>query len=1452
MRQMTCGLIAVVALASCADGQGNKDGQLPDGDRVAVASGVEVLEESAQSPLVDINEDDTSVGAREVLEPVEPQEAPSASARASVGGKAWNMLVPLIENHFASKNHTQIYIQTDKPLYRPGETIWLRSWHVMHRGLGVSGTYRVDYQLISPKGAVVMQKMVQSVGGVVTNDFELPAEVPGGEYRLKAIDHSTGATEVRPVMVSAFEAPQIKKKLEFVHKAYGPGDEVSATLEVKRPTGEPLANKTLEATIRVDGQALEPVRFSTNEHGGAVVRFALPKRIEQGDGLLTIMVDDGGITESISRRVPIVLSKVNVKLFPEGGELVQGLPGRVYFAVTNTMGKPADVKGQVLDSKGTVVTTFKSDRDGMGRFDLTPKKGQKYTFKISSPVGIEGPVKIDQIATKGCVLRHFDDDDGQAEALRVSVRCTKAQDVLVTAMQRNSLLDAAQVKVPRGGEAVVYLKSKDEALDRAQGVARVTVWNQTRQPLAERLVYRNRRNGLNIDIEPDAQQYGPRDTVSLKIKTTDDQGAPVPAAVALSVVDDTVVSFADDKTGHMLSRLFLEQALGTKIEEPKFYFDLTEPMSGRGLDLLMGTKGWRRFAWKPVFMPPPAPNFSKAEAERWRREDRRRFNRRPVRKRAKGAPNRRPVPRPAPAKPVPRPEPEPEPVPQPEVAQDAPKDGIAMEVEEPMPVEEDILVADQKELARDLAGDDLGDRDDLADEPVVAGNIMAGEKIVDDDWQAVGGKKDIAGWARVRVFPVPDHKPDYDGPRSDFRDTIFWAPNVETDKEGLATVSFPMSDAVTSFRVFAEGVGGGQAGRKEEVLKSSLPFSMVVKLPLEVSAGDRLRLPLTLTNERDQEIEVSVKGDFAQPLAFKGEPSISIKIPAGSRRSLIFPVEVGADRADPQVRFTAQAGSLGDEFVRTLRVVSPGFPQVFSKAGQLEGKETYEVDLGEALPGSVEATVKFYPSPVATMVAGLEGMLRQPGGCFEQASSTNYPNLMVMRYLREHNIKKPDLWQRSGKLMDQGYRLLTGYESPSKGYEWFGSNPGHEALTAYGLMEFVAMKDVWNGVDGAMIERTAAWLKTRRDGKGGFLRNDRALDSFGRASKEVTDAYITYALTEGGFFKDFKVEIDAQVKAAGQVKDPYLLALATNVALNAPGKQGAGKKAAARLARMQSKDGSWSGADHSITRSGGVNLAIETTALTIMALLKTGEHSGAVRRGVQWLNDNRSGFGQWGATQATVLSLQAMTSYAAATRKTRNAGSITIIINGQVAREMAYKEGHQDTIILEGLGDVLKPGANTIEVIHESKEEMPFSVLVTYRSRTPATSKEAVIDLETKMERQEAAMGEVVRLEATVRNTTDKGQPMTLARVGLPGGFRFQLWQLKELKDKGLIGFFETKPREVILYLRDMKPSEVKTIPLDLVATVPGSYEAPASSAYLYYTDEHKTWQAGLRSTVTR
>lgn len=46
----------------------------------------------------------------------------------------------------------------------------------------------------------------------------------------------------------------------------------------------------------------------------------------------------------------------------------------------------------------------------------------------------------------------------------------------------------------------------------------------------------------------------------------------------------------------------------------------------------------------------------------------------------------------------------------------------------------------------------------------------------------------------------------------------------------------------------------------------------------------------------------------------------------------------------------------------------------------------------------------------------------------------------------------------------KGYNHLLTFEAKSGGYEWFGESPGHEALSAYGLMQFFEMSEVLSKV----------------------------------------------------------------------------------------------------------------------------------------------------------------------------------------------------------------------------------------------------------------------------------------------------------------------------------------------------------------------------------------------------
>ena len=1454
------------------------------------------------SPLVPVENTDSPpvdpgpAGPKPPLPPLPAELAPPASPRLS-GVSAADVVKTKVESFFSGKTGRRIHIQTDKPLYKPGETIWVRIWDVTTKGLsGQHPTAGMHVELISPRGAQVAKRKVREQSGAGQTDFALDAGIVGGEYKLK-VKTFDGVQEERPIIVSTYDPPKLKLKLEFVRKAYGPGDEVSATIAVKRNTGEPLRNHGLSATVMLDGQALPQVQLRTDEEGEGLVRFTLPQEISQGDGLLTVMADDSGITESIAKRVPIVVKKLNLALYPEGGDLVYGLPGRVYFEAKNPIGKPADISGRILDESDQTVASFESVRDGLGRVDFTPQPGHRYTVTVDQPVGIVDRFVLPTPQEQGCVLRSIDDLDGQLGATRVSVRCTERRKVVVAATLRENLLDVAVVEADHE-PATVYLEPRgqgSEALGRAQGAVRVTVFDESYLPLAERLVYRQRRSRLQVQVEPQKKSFVPREKVTLDVTTRDALGNPVPADLALSVVDDTVLSFADDKTGHMLSRLYLEPELTGKVEEPNFYFDLSEKKSAMALDLLMGTRGYRRFEWRPVLGGLVAQNLGKATEGQAQVVTRFADLRRGTRQLPPPVEKNKTV-QPVLLAKAPKPQDLPPAPPRDERKADAPKAKAALGAvaQRPMavpmgapmatvpaqPAMEAAAMAAPRPAAgparaKDEEAPAAADKVMAAAEPRAFPKKMAaggGRAMAMDDLD-VGGlpapgfgerlraphgdmmfrprprPRPVEPWAPVRVFPVPSYQPDYSGPRTDFRETVFWAPSVQTGQDGKAQVSFTLTDAVTSFRVQTEALGGGAAGRQETVIKASLPFSMAVKLPVEVSEGDRIALPLLLVNERDRAVQVNLSAQFGNLLKLERpvERSQGTLAPM-ARDALFYPLTVTGKKGKTEVRFVADASGLRDEFVREIAVAPRGFPQSVSKSGRLKDVVGHDLELAGMIDGTADAHLKIYVSQVSTLIAGLDGMLSEPGGCFEQASSTNYPNVMILRYLKTAQIAAPRVMSRATSLLGSGYKLLTGYETPTRGYEWFGSTPGHEALTAYGLVEFTDMKQVFPEVSGAMIKRTADFLHARRDGKGGFARNPQALDSFGAASKAVTDAYIVYSISEAKQ-SGFERELDAQESVARDTQDPYILALSVNTLLNS-GRKDTGYAAAKRLASLQDASGAWKGASHSITRSGGHDLHVETTSLALLGLLKSGQFDDQIERAMEWLMQQRRGQGSFGGTQATVLALKAITTYSSARARAMTPGTVTLLVNGKEAGQLGYQPGDREPLTFAGLHKFLVPGKNRIELRHSGQTPLPYSLGVTYRSDQPATSPDTKVQLVTALQRTQVKQGESVRLDVTLTNKTDQGLPMTLARIEIPGGLQFQTWQLKELREKGLIGFYETRPRQVNLYLRQMQPKQEVKLPLDLIAAVPGEFTAQASTAYLYYTSEHKAWVPGTKISI--
>jgi hypothetical protein len=720
--------------------------------------------------------------------------------------------------------------------------------------------------------------------------------------------------------------------------------------------------------------------------------------------------------------------------------------------------------------------------------------------------------------------------------------------------------------------------------------------------------------------------------------------------------------------------------------------------------------------------------------------------------------------------------------------------------------------------------------------------------------------------------------------RDDFTETVYWHPVLVLPESGRIDVNFQLSDSVARYQVLVAGhTLDGRIGATTTHIEARKPFTVDPKTPIEITAGDRIDVPVRVVNDSDvrRAVTFSVAADGLKPAdaaarLTDGKLQDWLDLAANAKGRKVFSFR--PTKTEGNVGFTVVGTSdpveAADTITRTFRVVPEGFPAAGAASDLLEQKAIATIELPkDVVKGSLKVRLNVYPTTLADLQAGLDGLLREPCGCFEQTSTSNYPNLLILDYLKSSDQAKPELAQRAKDLLDRGYSKLVSFECPKsdtndkRGFEWFGqADQQHQALTAYGLLQFKDLAKV-HKVDPELIKRTQQYLLAQRDGQGGFKRNARAIDSFGRAPDHITNAYIVWALVESD--PDDKEGMDLSKELAALKKqatdhadgkdDPYFLALVANALLHRPA--AGGREAAVavlgRIAEKHLKEGCVEGAKTSITMSGGRDLQIETTALAVLGWLRCGEPTKfvlPVKAATKWLGQQRGGYGGFGSTQSTILALKALIEHTKAARKPAEAGEFTLVVNGKkFSKSFTAKDAEVITLEIENAEEVLKPGRNEAEVSITTKQAYPFSLAWSCNTLTPLSSAKCAVEVATKLDRQAAAEGETVRLNVSLTNKLKEGHGMTVAVVGLPGGCRLpaDLKELTKLREDGTISYFEVRGRELVLYWRSLKPEQAIDLSVGLICEVPGAYRGPASRGYLYYNADHKHWVEPLALTIT-
>ena len=671
--------------------------------------------------------------------------------------------------------------------------------------------------------------------------------------------------------------------------------------------------------------------------------------------------------------------------------------------------------------------------------------------------------------------------------------------------------------------------------------------------------------------------------------------------------------------------------------------------------------------------------------------------------------------------------------------------------------------------------------------------------------------------------------------RNVFLESMCFIPELVTTG-GNANIELKLSDNITTWTIQTVGntkdgkIGYGMINN----VKVFKDFFVDFELPKNLIETDNVSIPVTVHNYTDNQINTVLK--IKEDEWFKIENNnVDISINPKSTNMVYIPISV-LKPGNNKFRAEVSSDSLTDIVEKECLVSAKGYKvEKVVSTGNLDEDISEDIlVLDDIIENSAKAKVKIYSSTLSQTVEGMENIFKMPTGCFEQISSSLYPNILALKYLEENKIVNEEIRNKALSYISSGYQKLLTYEvkGESGGYSLYGRSPAETVLTAYGLMEITDLSKVYS-VDDSVINKMTDFLYKKQNSNGTFTITGSHIGGASSRENLALNAYITWALSESSP-KDNRINKSVEYLKGklNDIDDNYTLALVANVLANVNDKElnnvlkrlVNNTKLDERTAYITSDI-----VDYYGSRSNVQN--IQTVALTSMALSKSSYNQDVNKRLINYLISKKDTRGTWYSTQATILSLKALNE-----RNEKNQlqnQTITVKVNDKEQKieikdnplelyELNYENLNKEN----KLNIDIEKGNAYYEVIEEYY--IPYENVDT-KNDNIEISVESNNDLKVN-----ELLNAKVKLVNRSQNTILNG----MVTIDIPQGFVVNEESLMLLEKNGIIEKYETSYTAINIYLRNFEIGQIINLDVSFRASYPVDITGMAVKVYDYYNPE--------------
>ncbi|KAM6320650.1 alpha-2-macroglobulin-like protein 1 [Aegotheles albertisi] len=677
--------------------------------------------------------------------------------------------------------------------------------------------------------------------------------------------------------------------------------------------------------------------------------------------------------------------------------------------------------------------------------------------------------------------------------------------------------------------------------------------------------------------------------------------------------------------------------------------------------------------------------------------------------------------------------------------------------------------------------------------------------------------------------------------RTWFPETFIWT-LVPINDSGAAELAVTVPDTITDWTAmtFCTSEIHGFGVSEPTSLRSFKPFFVEPTLPYSVFRGESfplkvkvfsylkqcMVLQLSLMDSRDFEfVHANVK--FTVCLCPDSSKTFFWDVKATKLGKVNFTVTAEVmEQEGVCTETTAVVPESGgkDTVVKHLLVKAEGLLEEKTHNSLLcpkgtSASETISFTMPEnRVLGSERAHISFLGDILGTALDNIDELLQMSSGCGEQNMIHFAPNVFITRYLEETGQLTPEIRQKAIGYLESGYQRQLLYKHTDGSYSAFGegSEPGNTWLTALVLKTFSQAQDFIH-IDEQNIKDAASALIKSQTPSGCFKTVGKLFNNGLMGAVEeglgLSSAIIT-ALLHSGMPRSDPVVLKALncikdlVNADTDSSNLYSLALAAN-AFAIAGDKALRQKILRRLdkAAIISDDQIfWSQQskqeEDSLYWYRAPSVDVELTSSILMAhLSKSSLSSDEIRKAsqiVSWLTKQQNPYGGFASTQDTVVALEALALYA----------TKTFSKDGPDLQVSLSSEGFNQNIQIDTTNRLL---LQTVEL-----PAIPQDYTVHVQGHG-CLFLQATLRFHVPLQRSDITFAVSVQTECTSPNATQfpvtiharytgnrVSTNMVLIQVELLSGYSPVAGSLEELKKMPLVKKVESEADRVIIYLEEL------------------------------------------------